>query len=298
MMKRDYIIVTPMRNEREHLGSVAEEIGKQTVLPVKWIIVDDGSADGSCELAEELSSGNELIEVIKKADRGCDYVGGGVAETVLLGYEAALKHPFDFLVKMDADIVVYPDYFKDMLEKFHDDERLGIASGMNHISKGESLKPEKYAYYHPAGGARMYRRECFEQTGLEKCDGWDTIDIVKAQMRGWKTRCFQDLKVIHLRPTSMRVSAKGILKQGRTAYKIGYPPLYFLVRAVYRIQDPPYLLRTILMVGGYFSSWIKRHERHMSRPEIEFFRKVVKESYRKRLFGRFTRAGSASLGQL
>lgn len=297
-MKLDYVIITPMRNEREHLGSVAEEIANQTVLPVKWIIVDDGSTDGSDELAEELSARYEFVELMRKADRGCDYVGGGVAETVLVGYEKAQEYPFDYLVKMDADILVYPGYYQDMLEKFYSDEKLGIASGMNHIKKENRLKPEKYAYYHPAGGARMYRRECFEQILLEKCDGWDTIDIIKAQMNGWKTRCFQDLRVIHLRPTSMRVSAKGILKQGRTAYKIGYPLLYFLLRAIYRIQDPPYLLRTILMISGYFSSWVKGDARHMNRSEIDFFRHLVKESYRKRLVARFRGGKTALLWQL
>ena len=49
-----YAIVTPARNEARNLPRLAACLVEQTVQPSAWVIVDNGSTDGTSELGQRL----------------------------------------------------------------------------------------------------------------------------------------------------------------------------------------------------------------------------------------------------
>ena len=54
-MKKEYILITPVRNEGKVIESVIKSVQSQTILPKKWVIVDDASTDGTGEIARKYS---------------------------------------------------------------------------------------------------------------------------------------------------------------------------------------------------------------------------------------------------
>ena len=45
-----YVLVTPARNEAEFVEKTIESVVRQSMLPVKWVVVNDGSTDSTGEL--------------------------------------------------------------------------------------------------------------------------------------------------------------------------------------------------------------------------------------------------------
>ena len=65
-----YVVITPVRDEKEHIQSTIESMVRQTVLPGEWIIVDDGSKDGTGEIIDEYARQYPWIKAIHRQDRG------------------------------------------------------------------------------------------------------------------------------------------------------------------------------------------------------------------------------------
>ena len=73
---RRYCLITPCRDEARYARQTIESVAKQTLLPTLWVIVDDGSTDGTAEIVEEYASRLPYIRLIRRRDRGDRRVGG------------------------------------------------------------------------------------------------------------------------------------------------------------------------------------------------------------------------------
>ncbi|HZV34699.1 MAG TPA: glycosyltransferase family A protein, partial [Verrucomicrobiae bacterium] len=116
MLSRRYIIIAPVRNEEAHLRETIESVASQTVRPVLWIIVDDGSSDRTAQIADEAARAHGWIKVVHRADRGFRRQGGGVMEAFYDGYKLIGDESWDFLIKLDGDLSFAPDYFEKCLK--------------------------------------------------------------------------------------------------------------------------------------------------------------------------------------
>src|SRR5262245_55027350 len=76
----DYVIITPVRNEAAHLPETIASIASQEWRPRTWVIVDDGSTDGTGPICVEASRSYSWIRVVARPDRGFRKSGGGVVE--------------------------------------------------------------------------------------------------------------------------------------------------------------------------------------------------------------------------
>jgi glycosyltransferase involved in cell wall biosynthesis len=269
-----YVIITPARDEEEHIEKTIQSVVAQTLRPVQWIIVNDGSRDRTGAIIDSYAARYEWITAHHRPNRGFREAGGGVMDTFHDGYKLIKVPHWDFIVKLDADLIFEVDYFKRCFAEFEKDHHLGVGGGgIYHESDGQ-LKLEGSPKFHVRGATKIYRRECWEGIGgLQRVAGWDTIDEVKANMLGWTTRTFFDLKVSHQRYTG---SADGVwkdcVKNGRANYITGYHPLFMLAKCARRIGTKPYVKAAVGLWWGYMSSYWKRTPRVQDHSLIKYTR--------------------------
>jgi biofilm PGA synthesis N-glycosyltransferase PgaC len=255
-----YIIITPARDEEEYIEKTILSVAGQSILPVQWIIVNDGSRDNTGAIIDRYAQIYPWITARHRPNRGYREAGGGVINTFYDGYAQITSPEWDFLVKLDADLSFSSDYFERCFDEFEKDPKLGIGGGGIYHEEAGELKLEKNPKFHVRGATKIYRRECWEGLGgLVKAPGWDTIDEVKANMLGWSTRSFLDLHVSHYRFTGAADGAwRDSIKNGRANYVAGYHPLFMLFKCVRRLPQKPYLTGSVALLWGFSSSYWKR----------------------------------------
>ena len=274
MKKIIYAIVTPVRDEEKYVEATLNSVIQQTVRPVEWIIVDDGSTDGTGRILDRYSVTYPWIKVLHRANRGFRKSGGGVMEAFYDGYNTLECKDWDFVVKLDGDLSFAPDYFEKCFEYFDRDPKLGIGGGeINHEIGGE-LKVEENPRFHVRGATKIYKRGCWEAIGgLWPAPGWDTIDEVKANMLGWKTYSFPDLPLFHHRFTG---SEEGLLrdrvKHGVACYVSGYHPLYVAASCLRRLTQRPYVIGSAGIMYGFLKAHFTRPPRLEDRSYIAYIR--------------------------
>jgi poly-beta-1,6-N-acetyl-D-glucosamine synthase len=255
-----YLIITPARDEEEYLERTILSVASQSVKPLQWIIVNDGSRDRTGAIIDHYAEVYPWITARHRPNRGFREAGGGVINTFYDGYAQIESSQWQFLVKLDADLSFPSDYFECCFAEFEKDPRLGIGGGGIYHEEAGELKLEHNPKFHVRGATKIYRRECWDDLGgLLRAPGWDTVDEVKANMLGWNTRSFLDLRVSHYRFTGAADGAwKDCIKNGRANYISGYHPLFMLVKCIRRLAKKPYLMGSVGLTWGFLSSYWKR----------------------------------------
>lgn len=260
MTALSYTLVSPVRSEAANLERIARCIAGQTVLPRLWVIVDNGSADATPAIAAALARRHPWIRVISEEPDYSAPRGAPIVRAFHAGLRA-VDEPTDVVVKLDVDLSFEDDYFERILAHFAADPRLGIASGMAWEPGRDGWWLDRGARGHVRGNARAYRRACLEELlPLEERMGWDGLDEVKAQVRGWSTYVLRDVRYHHHRPLGEREGAR-VSKwrgQGRMHHYMGYRPSYLLLRALYRAGRDPLALA---IVWGYAECALTRQPR-------------------------------------
>jgi glycosyltransferase involved in cell wall biosynthesis len=260
MSETSYAIVTPARNERENLQRLADSVIGQDHRPATWVICDDGSDDGMDEVAADLARRHDWIVVLSSGEAASDLHQGRRRGRDLLAFHKglrALPTPVDVFVKVDADTSFEPDYFARLLAKFDERPELGIAGGCCYELQDGRWERIKVAGSHPRGASRAYRWALLDDVfALEPELGWDGVDEVVAELRGYTTAGFHEFGFRHHRRVGER---DGRLRAGsalgRQAWYMGYRPSYLCLRAVYRARRN---LASLAMVWGYAAAAVSR----------------------------------------
>lgn len=254
-----YAIITPARNEESEIGKTILSVIAQTVQPAEWVIVDDGSGDGTGAVIDRYARDFPWITAVHHPDRGYRSPGMGVMEAFYAGYDALRVKNWDFLVKLDADMTLEPDYFRNCLRHFEIYPELGIGGGTIYEHENGKSKIEVTPHFHVRGATKIYRRACWEAIeGLQRVLGWDTLDEVKANMLHWQTRSFEDVLALQRRPTGFRQGTwADNVKNGRAAYISGYHPLFMFLKCLRRLLLGPYVLGSVALGLGYLTAALK-----------------------------------------
>jgi len=273
MSESSYAIITPAHNEANFLPQVIDSIVDQNLRPIRWIIVDDRSKDDTWFVINESARIHPFIEPVRLTGSEDRKVGANVVRV----FEEGLKKltvDVDFLVKMDADIILPKDYFSRIIDHFEADAKLGMASGKTHIKLDGRWVLERIPDTHVSGACKAYRKECFnDMGGLIPILGWDILDGAKARMKGWKTCSFRDSPLYHLRQSSYaRGVLRGRLRTGRAMYSIRAQPLFVLGKSLFRAIEKPYM-SGLLIPFGYFASFVTRPERLADMELAHFLRR-------------------------
>lgn len=272
-----YIIITPVRDEVRYIDETIASVTRQTVLPLQWILVDDGSTDGTSEILDNHAAQTSWIKVIRRDDRGCRVAGGGVIEAFYAGYSALSDQNWDFIVKLDGDLSFPPDYFEQCFKIFETEQTLGIGGGTICQLENGQLRVDSVGdpLFHVRGATKIYRRACWEKISpLIKAPGWDTIDEVKANLHGWTTRTFTDLKLLQHKPTGgADGSWRNWFKNGRANYITGYHPLFMLLKCVKRALHKPILIESMALLAGFCSGYLLRIPQVPDEEAIRYLRR-------------------------
>jgi biofilm PGA synthesis N-glycosyltransferase PgaC len=291
MKNLNFVVITPARDEEDHIEKTLSSMVNQSILPRQWVIVDDGSSDRTTDIVEKYVDGHPWIKLVRREDRGARKQGGGVIEAFYEGFRSVEGLEWDFIVKLDADVSFDSDYFESCFKKFSDDPKLGVGGGLIYNSDGENRWVEKTMgpRFHVRGATKIYRKDCWVDIApLTRAPGWDTVDEVKANMKGWSTYTFVDIPLVHHRYTGSADGAwKNAVKNGRANYISGYHVIFMIFKCAKRLFQSPFLIGSSGLMWGYISGYLYGKERITDSEFISYIRKqqIRRITFRKSIWG-------------
>ncbi len=242
-MNRDYVIITPVRNEERTIGTTIESVAYQTEKPREWVIVSDASTDQTDEIVKVWASRLPFIHYLRLENRP-DRIFSSVVFAIEAGLEALRARDYGFIGILDGDIRFAPDYYMQILDRFEQNKKLGLAGGLvldvidgKHVIQAQYLKDV-------AGAVQLFRRECFEALGgliAIPEGGWDAITCIGARMNGFETRTFEHIVVDHLKPRNSGMGGWLTRKwiMGSRDYALGYHPVFEFFKCCGRMMEYP-----------------------------------------------------------
>jgi glycosyltransferase involved in cell wall biosynthesis len=246
----------------------------QTVTPSRWIVIDDGSKDGTARILDDAARQTAWIEVHHlPADRPRQAGGEAVIMRFL---DRQRWRDADYIFRLDADLSFGPDMIESLIREFERDPRLGIASPtLAEPMPDGTWKNIVLRSMHTRGASKFYSRACFEAIGhLDASLGWDIVDEARALRAGFSTRSFPHILARHHRPQGIAGGLlRGRLASGRAAYYAGYSPLYLTAAALRRMLQPPLIVGGVLLLAGYFEGYLRRLPRVDDLDLIRFIRR-------------------------
>ena len=281
-----YVLITPARDEAAFIELTIQSVIRQTLLPVKWVIVSDGSTDGTDEIVKKYAAAHSFMELLRMPERR-DRSFSGKACAFNAGYERVKEIDFDVIANLDGDISFDPEYFAFLLRKMSENPSLGVGGTAFEEIVGQPF----YDYHivgldHVSGACQLFRRRCFEEIGgyvPMKLGGIDYVALTAARMKGWKTRTFTEKTSTHHR--KMGTAQTGLLKSkyklGLKDYVFGGHPLWELFRAAYQMTKKPFIVGGLALGTGYFLAAVRREERAISQEMIAFRRREQMQRLRR-----------------
>jgi glycosyltransferase involved in cell wall biosynthesis len=271
-----YVLITPARNEETFIGQTIESMIAQTVPPLKWVIVSDGSTDRTDGIVREFLPRYSWMELIRRPERAHRDFAAKV-KCFTSGYEAVQHLPYDIIGNLDADITFAPDYLEFLLARFAEDPGLGVA-GTPYVEGTRSYDYRFASLDYVSGACQLFRRRCFADIGGYtpiKGGGIDWLAVTTARMKGWRTRTFTERVCHHHRPTG--TASCGRLRAsyatGRQDYYLGWHPVWETLRGCFHMTRQPYVTGGLFLLVGYWWAWLTRLERPVSSDVVEFHRR-------------------------
>ncbi|MDQ3729926.1 MAG: glycosyltransferase family 2 protein [Actinomycetota bacterium] len=267
------LVIVPFLNEEQYLGKLLESIGNQTRPPDRLLLTDDGSADDSPRIASDFVRDHLYSTLLRRPVRPLarDRLA---AASELSAFQWAVEQAegeWDVVAKLDADVRLTSRTFATVERELEGDPRLGMTGPyLSARGAGGALERQRCPANHVEGPTKFYRRECLEQISpLPTFLGWDTIDEIRARMRGWRTAsiAMPDGDPEHLRPMG---SHDGLLRAhrrwGTCAWGYGEHPLHVMLVGVQRLCDRPAILGSLNYVLGWAIAGVGRRPR--AEPEL------------------------------
>lgn len=273
-----YVLITPSRNEETFIAKTIESVINQTVLPQRWVIVNDGSTDSTGKIAESYAAKHQWIEVVNRAVRKERNFAAKV-HAFNAGQERLQGVKYEIIANLDSDVVLDNDHFEFLLGKFLENPRLGVAGTVFREEGGYSSATDSFeGQNYVSGQCQVFRKECLQEIGgyfANKAGGIDWIAVETARMKGWKTRSFREKSFFHNRPlgTAERGTLASSYSYGRKDYFLGGHPVWELFRVAYRMTKRPFILDGLALGLGYGLAALKRLERPVSKELMAFHRK-------------------------
>ena len=288
-----YVIVTPARNEAQFIEFTLRSVVAQTVRPLRWVVVCDGSTDGTDGIVTRYAAEYPWIELVRMPERAERNFAGKVF-AFNAGYDRIKDLDYQVIASLDADTSFDPEYFQFLLTKVANDPLLGLTGTPFQELSGRTYDYRFVSIEHVSGACQVFRRECFEAIGgyvAVKGGSIDHIAAISSRMKGWKTRTWTEKVCIHHREigTAQRVALSSKFKYGVKDYVIGNHPAWELFRAGYQMALPPFGVGGLALGAGYMWAMLRRVNRPVPQELISFHRQEQLRRLKK-----FFRLGGAS----
>lgn len=272
-----YVLITAARNEEKYIEHTLRSVVAQTIKPLKWVIVSDGSTDETDRIVNAYHAKYDWIHLLRMPEhKERDFAAKAIC--LRAAWESLGKMDFKMLASCDADISFEPDYVEFLLNKFRYNPRLGVA-GTPFVEDNGQLYDYRFTNIeHVSGGFQLFRRECFEDIGgftPIKVGGEDWIAVTSARMMGWATQTFSERTYNHLKKmgTGEKRYLEAHFNSGFEDYLLGSHPLWEFFRAIYQLKSQPMFIGSLSRVFGYVLGVFSRPKRPISKELVRFNRK-------------------------
>lgn len=279
-----YVLISPARNEGTFIEGTIQSVIKQTVLPMKWVIVNDGSTDNTAAIVRQYLPDHPWIQLVDLPARKERHFAAKVW-AFNAGWEQVKHLDYEVIGNLDADVSMDQDHFEFLMTEFRKDPRLGVAGTVfrehGYSSETDSFEGQK----HVSGQCQLFRRRCFDEIGgyrPNKAGGIDWMAVTTARMKGWETRSFREKCFFHHRAmgTAERGRLASSFSYGEKDYYLGGHPVWEMFRVAYRSTKPPYLVNGMALGLGYLWAFARRTERPVSKELMRFHRKEQMQKLR------------------
>lgn len=281
-----YYIVIPAHNEEAFIAKTLESVLKQTLLPQKVIVVNDNSTDGTEDTIDSFVLKNPVFQKLNTTSSTQHLPGSKVINAFNKGLDL-LDDDFDFIVKLDADIILPNTYFEKIAFIFKQQPNVGVAGGFAYEqdNQGSWLLNHPMNKDHVRGAFKAYRKSCFKAIGgLKNAMGWDTLDELLAQYHNFTIYTDDDLKVKHLRPTGNAYNKRAKLLQGKAMYGMRYG---FLISCIASLKMAIKQKKTKVFfhnLSGYLKAKREKSSYLVNKEEGKFIRGFRWKNIRQKLF--------------
>lgn len=279
-----YLLITPVKNEERYIGECIESVVGQTAPPSLWVIVDDGSTDGSVDVVRKWTDSHSWIELLSLGEGGEWDLGIHYSEVCMRGFDQAVTRArengisWEFIGLVDGDIRLDHEYFERILEEMRLDNGLGIASGHLGEPRTNGTKEPRIHEDKPMGGARLWRRKCFGDAPFITTFAPDSVSNIKAQLKGWNTRLFHDIKAEQMRPMGTgQGRCQGAVLWGRSSHYLGSTPMFAFLKGIRLLVKYPFYIGPCYW-KGYFASYLFRKDRIDDQEILDYYRGRIKRS--------------------
>jgi poly-beta-1,6-N-acetyl-D-glucosamine synthase len=293
------LIITPVRNEAEHIQRVAAGLLAQVRKPDLWLVVDDGSEDNTLEVAERLSLEIDFMRVVSTPPEFTRAAGDRLAVAAaprafnygLQTIDPSQLATFTHIGKLDGDVELLSGYFAAVLAEFDRDRRLGIAGGVILERHRGEWQETASAPEHVRGALKLYGKDCFVAIGgVSERLGWDGIDEVTARMRGFDTRSLSQARALHHRHTgSADGRLRGHVRWGEAHWILHHGPAWTLMRAARVAAIRP----RIVSGAAYLYGYARAAARGVERVDVDGYKQFVRAEQRRRIRARLRRPTTA-----
>lgn len=279
-MKKEYVLITPVHNEEKFIGQVIESVIAQTILPKKWVIVDDASDDKTSEIVKRYTKEYEFIEMCKLNRTTVRSYYSRRTEVFLVGYNRVRHLGHDFVAALDGDLTVPADYYENIFREFDANPMLGIASGVYVDDINGRHRKVVRADISTSGGIQVFRRECYEQVGgytTMRYGADDSLAEYTARMKSWQTRSFPAYEVVHHRPVGTRGGTNVVrvrFRHGLADYYLGSHIVFVLAKSFRRcFIETPLIIGGLARMCGFLFGYLGNCKREAPKDVVEYIRK-------------------------
>ena len=202
----NYVLVTPARNERDLIEGAIRSVVAQTHLPSRWVIVSDGSTDGTDEIverfAEEHIRGSNCCECLSIATAvSPPRQSASTPATNACSRRTLTSSAISMPTSRSARTIMSSCWR--VCGESHDlASQARLSSRMRASRRITPTRTSLRIFEHVSGACQMFRRRCFEEVGGYtpiKGGGIDWVAVTTARMKGWQTRTFLEKTCFHHR---------------------------------------------------------------------------------------------------
>lgn len=268
-----YYLIIPAHNEERFIGAFLESVLHQTLAPKKIVVVNDHSTDQTEAIVRTYAAQNPRIVILNNLSDATHQPGSKVIRAFEKGL-SAIDDAYDFLVKLDADLILPENYFQVVAEHFMQNPKVGMVGGFAYIEKnGQWVLENLTDKDHIRGAFKAYRKACFEEIGgLRPAMGWDTADELLARYYGWEILTDDSLQVKHLKPTGALYNRSVGRKQGAAFYTLGYGFLITLIASLKLALRKKRPLLIVDYLWGFYQAKNQRKPKLVTEQQARFIR--------------------------
>jgi poly-beta-1,6-N-acetyl-D-glucosamine synthase len=276
MKPKDYVLITPVKDEASTIETTIQSVINQTILPVEWIIVSDNSTDKTEEIINRYEKSHKFMRLIRLSG-GASRSFSSVVTAMETGMNEVTKE-CEYVGLIDADLRFPANYFEILIERFMANPKLGLCGGLVQDVVDGKIRRSRQYLADVAGATQFFRKECFKAIknliAIPE-GGWDAITCVQARANGFETQTFSDLIVEHLKPRNAFVGNPLQRKwlMGTRDYALGNHPFFETLKCLARSLESPIVIGMVYRLAGFYYCYMIRKTRIIPKEIMEQIRK-------------------------